>query len=242
MSQWPDVAESDGYTVKRGRNANSGTVLWESNSGIPDTGVDGCKAVCNNNTRCKSVVYDKNNRVCYLKTATSTSGDIVANNVDTYYKNGNPLDGKKLYYTNGIPPSANWKDNGLFCKGSSGCDTNSVRVGEVYNNRANLLDGNNGQRTCSWVPKAKVMCPDLGDLRYFRHTDGRTQPVEDYDYNDRYTSTGTDQFGGGGGCKTDMHGGHGIVCGYNTIAKAQWPNLSTWFDNATKERIIKETK
>lgn len=226
MSGWPNDRE-EGYKQVPNKDKPGGD-LWES---MRNTSVTSCKAACNSNSRCKSIAYRKSNGVCWLKTYTENDATVNTNDVDMYYKQGEPVNDKNVYFTKGITPVANWKDNGSFDT-TGGCNDGSVRIGGC---------GSSGDRSCSWMPKTQNMCPNVGqtpdDFMYFRHTTVSDKPVEDYDWG-AYSSTGGRYCNfQNWGSRVSIFNGSPIVCGYNRIDRNKWSSLGDYFDNDTINKI-----
>lgn len=227
---WPDTRE-EGYKHVIGKDITGGDV-WESNTGITP---ESCKAVCNSNSRCKSVVFRKTDNVCWLNTLGESAATTTDTNVDVYYKQGEPAtdSNKKIFFTETSPVSV-WENNGLFGKRSGArCESNAVRVSPSQED----------ERSCSWVPKAGNMCPNIGetpqDLIYFKHTQIKQgEKAADYDFNSEYNGSGFGDYGN----RLSMHNNAGITCGYNRIKKDKWADLVSryGFTENEKNKVIKE--
>lgn len=248
---WPDTAENDGYKEVDRRWLGSGSI-WESQRGID---VASCKAVCNSNSKCKSLFFRSSDNVCWLNTSVeSDNNHLTADGHKTYYKQGEPANEKKIFLRDGnTSPTNGWDGNGLFGEdGAHNCAASgekSVRVGEI-NYGGNSLTDNDDSIQCSWVPKATTMCPDIGesstknDLMYFRHSVVSNDKVGDYDWGGRsgggvYGDTG--KFGNHGS-EASRNTNQGIICGYNRIKKDKWADLVSryGFTENEKNKVIKQ--
>lgn len=223
MSQWPDIAEGDGYTENDNKN-EPGNDLWESRQGID---IESCKAVCNNNSKCKSIAHSKSNSVCWLKT---TNGTNLQNdsNQKFYVKNGEPVNDQRIFYTKPITPINSWLPD-MFSRSGQNCD--QPQGGKPVQVGTDVRD----QKSCSWVPFAKNMCPNIGDFRYFRHSQAISSNVEDYSYFDNYKN----RFGNPGS-QLSQNQNAPIICGYNRIPQSNWQNLNTYFDTNTAQKIVED--
>lgn len=221
--QWPDVAENDGYTEYDNKN-EPGNDLWESRRGID---IDSCKAVCNNNSKCKSIAHNKTTGVCFLKTTDGTNK--VNDQYQKFYvKNGEPANTKKMFYTKPITPIRSWLPD-MFERNGNRC--NQPQGGVPVQVGLDISDA----KTCSWVPFAKDMCPNIGDFRYFRHTQANSSNVGNYDYSENYKNNFERK-----GSQMSAHENASVICGYNRIPQSEWRNLDSWFSGSEKSRIIKE--
>lgn len=233
MSAWPDVSQDQQSYKKIDNSDKPGNDLWHG-----DGPIESCKAVCNANSRCKSIAHRKSDNKCWLKTYTETTGSASTNNnVDMYYKIGEPANDKKLFLREPAGPTSSWRNNGLYDT-TGGCTNGAVNVGGCRTG---------GDDSCSWMPKAINMCPAIGetpeDLVYFRHAQIGTGKVEDYDwgaYGDtsgRYCNRFTDW-----GSRLSMHENAAVVCGYNRIKKDKWADLVTRYNFTQDEanRVYRE--
>lgn len=244
---WPDTRE-EGYKHVIGKVVSGGD-LWESQRGI---NVASCKAVCNSNSKCKSVAFNKTDRICWLNTQTESATTSDNSTWDMYYKQGEPANEKKIFLRDGnTSPTNGWDGNGLFGEdGAHNCAASgeeSVRVGEISYGGNSLTD-NDDSIQCSWVPQAVNMCPNIGettdDLVYFRHSVVSNDKVGDYDWGGRsgggvYGDTG--KFGNHGS-QASRNTNQGIICGYNRIKKDKWADLVSryGFTENEKNKVIKQ--
>lgn len=222
---WPDVPQNDGYTEHDNKN-EPGNDLWESRGGID---IESCKAICNNNSACKSIAHGKSNNVCFLK---SSGGTNLQNdtNIKFYVKNGEPVNNQKMYYTQPAAPVNSWASD-MFQRNNNNCDQpqggTPVQVGlDISNNRS-----------CAWIPFAKNMCPAIGDFRYFRHSQASSSNVANYSYFDNYKNNF-----GRPGTQTSLNQNAPVVCGYNRIDRDKWDDLVSRYNFSQNEakRVIKD--
>lgn len=233
---WPDVVQ-DGYKLVPNIKKDGGN-LWNSDEQADS--LQSCKAVCNANSRCKSIGWEKSQKKCFLKTHTEDEGGFSNDaNWETWFKQGEPALDKKLFIRDANKTPVNsWRGRGMYDISSGGCEDGAVNVGGC---------GSGRDDTCSLVPIATQMCPQIGDLVYFRHEQIGSGIVESYDWGAwardstggerRYCTRFSDA-----GSRLDAHENAPILCGYNRIDKDKWADLVSryGFTENEKNKVIKE--
>lgn len=244
---WPANRE-EGYKKVPDVDITGGDI-WTSGGGMTPAA---CKAVCNSNSRCKSFVFRKSDGVCFLNSLTESAPTTTATGHDTYYKQGEPANDKRVYLTKSRGPESGWRNNGLYDRSGicfrsrDDCEDGNFKVGntsEYAGPGDRCLGIPDWSRlkdvACTRVPNAANMCPNIGqtpdDLVYFRHTQAASGKVEDYDYGQRYDDNWTND-----GSNLSSIDGSPVTCGYNRVDKSKWPQLDTWFDATTKANIIRD--